>query len=106
MFEELLYKIIPILIPIFECMGVLILTIGTFKAFFNYMYALIKKDSPSIRQQYAYSMVMALEFKLAAEILKTVIVRELKDLFILGVVFALRMIMTFVLEREMKDTPT
>lgn len=49
-------------------------------------------------------MITALEFKLAAEILKTVLVKSLDELIILGALFLIRALMTFVLEREIKDS--
>lgn len=48
-------------------------------------------------------MVTTLDFKLAAEILKTVIIKDLNDLIILASVFIIRIIMTFALEKEMKN---
>ena len=47
-------------------------------------------------------MVTTLDFKLAAEILKTVIIKNMDELIILASVFIIRIIMTFVLEKEMK----
>ena len=51
-------------------------------------------------------MITTLDFKLAAEILKTVIIKNMDELIIIGAVFILRIIMTFVLEREMKFEKT
>ena len=49
-------------------------------------------------------MITALEFKLAAEILKTVLVKTLDELVILASLFLLRALMTFILEREIKHS--
>ena len=48
-------------------------------------------------------MEITLDFKLAAEILKTVIIKDLNELIILASVFIIRIIMTFALEKEMKN---
>ena len=48
-------------------------------------------------------MVTTLDFKLAAEILKTVTIKKKDELIILASVFIIRVIMTFVLEKEMND---
>ena len=48
-------------------------------------------------------MVTTLDFKLAAEILKTVIIKDLNELIILASVFIIRIIMSFALEKEMKN---
>ena len=48
-------------------------------------------------------MATGLEFKLAAEILKTVLIQSLSELLILGSIFLLRVLMTIVIEWEMKE---
>lgn len=101
-FEELFIKYLPILINIFELMGITILTIGAFTAFYHYAKSKISNDSYPLKYQFANSMITALEFKLAAEILKTVIVRSLNEILFLGSIFLIRVIMTFVLEKEIE----
>jgi len=50
-------------------------------------------------------IIIIIEFtKLAAEILKTVLVKSLDELIILGALFLIRALMTFVLEREIKNS--
>ena len=55
-----------------------------------------------VKYEFADVMVTSLDFKLSAEILKTVIIKSKEELVILAAVFIIRIIMTFVLEREMK----
>lgn len=102
MFEDLFELILPFFIKILESMGIFILLVGTFSAFYKYIKCLIKKENPSIKYDLANSLVTALDFKLGAEILKTVIIKDLGELIIVGTIFILRVIMTFVLEREIK----
>lgn len=102
MLEELLNSALPVIIHILEIMGAIILTIGAFQAFYDYIKNKFGNSEYTIKYQFANSMVTALEFKLAAEILKTVLVRTIDELIILGSIFLLRVLMTFVLEREMK----
>lgn len=102
LFETLFNTTLPILIKIFELMGIVILVIGVFSAFFKYMKDLKKKEKTSIKYDLANSLVTALDFKLAAEILKTVIIRNMTELALVGTIFILRVVMTFVLERELK----
>ena len=103
MLEELMTKFIPILVNIFEFMGVIVITMGAFTAFYYYLRkALFKKDF-AFKHQFATAMATGLEFKLAAEILKTVLVKSLDELVILGAVFLLRVLMTFVIEWEIKQ---
>ena len=48
-------------------------------------------------------MATALEFKLAAEILKTVIIRNMNELIILGSITLLRGFLTLIIHWEMKS---
>ena len=103
MLEEFMSKYIPILVTIFEIMGVIIITIGAFTAFYYYLRKLLLKRDVTFKHQFATAMATGLEFKLAAEILKTVLVKTLDELVILGAVFLLRVLMTFVIQWEIKQ---
>lgn len=103
MLEELFIKYLPILISLLELMGIIVLTIGAFTAFYHYVKSKLFHDSYSLKYQFANSMVTALEFKLAAEILKTVIVRNLDEILFLGSIFLIRVLMTLVLQKEMEQ---
>lgn len=101
MIEELFVKYLPILIHIFEIMGIIILTIGSFTAFAHYLMNRFGHKDYNVNYEFANTMITALDFKLAAEILKTVTVSTKEELLILAIVFILRIIMTFVLEKEL-----
>ena len=101
--EDLFNKYLPILIHLFEFMGIFILTIGVFTAFYHYILKRFFKRNVNIKYEFADVMITTLDFKLAAEILKTVIIRNIDELVILASVFIIRIIMTFVLEKEMND---
>ena len=100
--EELFDKYLPILIHIFELMGIFILTIGVFTSFYHYIMIRFFKKNINLKYEFADAMITTLDFKLAAEILKTVIIKTERELIIIGSVFIIRIIMTFVLEREIK----
>ena len=65
--EELFNKYLPILIHIFELMGILILTLGVFTAFYHYILKRFFKRDVDIKYEFADVMVTILDFKLAAE---------------------------------------
>ena len=100
--EELFNKYLPILIHLFELMGILILTLGVFTAFYHYIQKRFFKKDVNIKYEFADVMITTLDFKLAAEILKTVTIKSMDELVILASAFIIRIIMTFVLEKEMK----
>lgn len=103
MLEHLITQYLPFLIHLLEIMGIIILTIGAFKSFYYYLKSLFKEGHYSVKYQFASSMAMALEFKLAAEILKTVLVRTLDEIIILGAIILLRALMTLIIHWEMKQ---
>lgn len=100
--EELFNKYLPILIHLFELMGILILTLGVFTAFYHYIQKRFFKKDINIKYEFADVMITTLDFKLAAEILKTVTIKSIDEVIILASVFIIRIIMTFVLEKEMQ----
>ena len=103
MLEDLLSKYLPIPIHIFEIMGIIVISVGACKAFYHYLRTLFSKDYDSIKYQFANSMALGLEFKLAAEILKTVLIRTFMELAIIGSIILLRLFMTVIINWEMKQ---
>lgn len=103
MLEHLIAKSVPFIVHILEFMGIVVITIGAFKAFYFYILEIFFKKDVKFKHQFATSMATGLEFKLAAEILKTVLIKTLEELFILGAVFLLRVLMTFVIQWEIKQ---
>lgn len=103
MLEHLMAKYVPFIVHILEFMGIVVITIGAFKAFYFYILEIFFKKDVKFKHQFATSMATGLEFKLAAEILKTVLIKTLEELFILGAVFLLRVLMTFVIQWEIKQ---
>lgn len=103
MLESLFNKYLPIPIHIFELMGIIVISIGAINAFFNYAKTLILKNHYPIKYQFANSMALGLEFKLAAEILKTVLIRTFMELAIIGSIILLRLFMTVIIQWEMKQ---
>ena len=55
------------------------------------------------RLKLAKGMAMGLEFKLGSEILRTVLVRELSEIMIVGAIILLRAALTFLIHWEIKN---
>lgn len=106
-FEHVMGSSITLVIHLLEAMGTFIIIFGAGKAFFNYLKAATKAEekliNPSIKIDLANALALALEFKLGGEILKTVIVRTLDEMYILASIVALRAILTFVIHWEIKS---
>ena len=102
MLEELVHSSIRILVTILEAAGVFIIVTGSVRSFWAYVKSHFHSDIHDAKLAFAQTLAFALEFKLAAEILKTVIAKDLGELFIIGLVIILRAILTCVIHYEIK----
>ncbi len=82
----------------FEYIGVGVLVFVGIQGLVNY----IKKE-PETRLILAKGLAMGLEFKLGSEILRTVIVREMQEIFIVAGIIALRAILNILIHWEIKN---
>lgn len=105
-FENVLEIIIPPIAGILELIGVLIIAIYAFISVWDLVAAKFDLENVSIKLKLAKALELGLEFKLAAEILKTVIIRSLDEIIILSAVVILRVILTFVIHWEISNTKT
>ena len=103
MLEQIMEKLIHIVIPACELMGIIVVAISTLRAFGNYLMNLVTKKEVDIKFQLANGLALSLEFKMAAEILKTVLIRELAELVVLGAVIILRALLSLLIHFEMKQ---
>jgi hypothetical protein len=101
--EHIVEVIASITIHILELMGIVIIIIGAIKAFYTFILNMITKRNIPVKVELAKSLTLALEFKLGAEILKTVIVRSLDEMYILAAIILLRAILAFVIHWELKS---
>ena len=85
-------------IILFELIGVLVLVVTGIQGLIHY----IKRD-PLTRLKLAEGMAMGLEFKLGSEILRTVVVRDLSEILIVGAIILLRAALTFLIHWEIKN---
>ena len=66
------------------------------------MKGLVTRTRANIKFELANGLALSLEFKMAAEILKTVLVRDLNELVVLGAVIVLRALLSLLIHVEMK----
>lgn len=62
----------------------------------------VRRD-PLTRLKLAKGMSMGLEFKLGSEILRTVVVREFKEILLVGAIILLRAALTLLIHWEIKN---
>ncbi len=102
--HELLKIIIPYATHTLEFIGVLIIITGSAAAAYKLIAGKFNLDNINIKLKLAKSLELGLEFKLAAEILKTVLIQTTHELLILSSVVILRVVMTFVIHWEIRNT--
>jgi uncharacterized membrane protein len=85
-----------------EFIGILIIILGTINAVAMFFDNIIKKHHANIVISLGRSLALALEFKMGAEIINTVIVRDLEELGILAIVVAIRALLAFLIHWEIK----
>lgn len=103
MLENLIEVILPPIIAICELIGILVVSITVVQAFYQYLKGLFTHTPTDFKFELAQGLASGLEFKMAAEILKTVLVRNLQELAILGAVILLRALLSLLIHFEMKE---
>lgn len=96
--ELMLENIVDIAILLFEFMGVGIIIFNGIRGFWLYLHR-----SPETKLTLAKGLAMGLEFKLGSEILRTVVVREWKEIATVAGIIALRAALTFLIHWEIKE---
>lgn len=102
MLEHYIELLLPEIVSVLEIMGIVVIAIGCLKAFYHYMKAYITNRQYPLRIELANALALGLEFKMGAEILKTVLVRNLNEIFILGAIILLRALLSLMIHFEIK----
>ncbi len=85
-------------ILILEAIGVVLILFAGIRGVVEYA-----RHRPGAQLRMASAMAFALEFKLGGEILRTVLVRELSEIFIVGCIIALRGILNYLIHRDIHE---
>lgn len=93
--------IIPYITASLEAIGIGIITVSAMRSVFKFFQNGFDFKDDNVALDFAKAMSLSLEFKLAAEIIKTVVVRTIDEFIILAAVAVLRVALTFVLHWEL-----
>ena len=96
--ENVIVTVVTFMVHILEIMGAVIIIWGAIKSFIE-MFA---KRHTDVRLELAQFMALGLEFKLGGEILRTVIVRDLTEIAMVGAIIALRSLLNFLIHWEIQ----
>jgi len=91
------YTIVRIAMLICDMIGIVILMATVFKSAYHYFH-----KEKHVKLMLAQGIALALEFKLAAEVLRTITVREVNELIVLGSIVLLRGAITVLIHWEIK----
>ena len=101
-YKDVLYILAEISTSTLELVGVLIIIIGSCRALYRLVSSLLKKQPFRVVVDLGKALSLALEFKMGAEIIKTVIIHNLEELAILGVVIVIRALLAVLIHWEMR----
>ena len=102
-YKEILHFMAEITVNTLEFIGITIIILGSVRALIT-IFSRLKKDEPAnVMVGLGRALALALEFKMGAEIVNTVIVRDLKELGILAIVIALRAVLAILIHWEIKN---
>lgn len=102
-YQSALNSVAVITVKTLELIGILIIIIGSIKALGQILKIIRQKKPINIMVELGKTLALALEFKMGAEIVNTVIVREIEELIILALVIALRAILAILIHWEIKN---
>ena len=103
-YEKFLHFFAEFTIHTLEIVGISIIIFGSFRAIMRVIKKLRRPDyeSQNVMIELGRALALALEFKMGAEIVKTVIIRDLQELIILGVIIGLRAVLAVLIHWEIK----
>lgn len=102
--EQINEAVLPLVIALAEFMGIFVVAWSVIHAFYHYIMSTFFRRRYDLQFELAEGLATGLEFKMAAEILKTVLVREMSELVVLGAVIILRALLSFLIHFELKNS--
>ena len=97
--DIILTYVVEISTVLMEMAGICVLVSTAVKCFYGWL----KKTDRNIRLDLGEGIALALEFKMGGEVLRTVVVREWRELGILGAIILRRGALTFLIHWEIKN---
>ena len=94
--------VLPYIISVLEIIGIVVVTWSGFKGFWEFIQNTFMKKKLDLHTHLAKGLAAGLEFKMAAEILKTVLIQNLEELYVLAAVILLRALLSVLIHFEMK----
>ena len=98
--HHFLELVLPYMISIFEIIGVFVVCWSGLHVFWQFFENTFLRKKFDLQTNLAKGLAVGLEFKMAAEILKTVLIQTLEEIYILGAVILLRALLSLLIHFE------
>ena len=93
---------LPYAISVFEIIGILVVCGTGIRGFWQYCQSTFLRKELDFETNLAKGLAVGLEFKMAAEILKTVLIQSMEEIYMLGAVILLRALLSVLIRFELK----
>lgn len=100
--HEFIEIILPYLISSLELIGIFVVLWSGLHGFWDYFQTMFLKKQLDVQTNLARGLALGLEFKMAAEILRTVLVQSMDELYMLGAVILIRALLSLLIHWEIK----
>lgn len=100
--HDFIEMILPYMISVLEIIGISVVFWSGLHGFWQYFQNTFMKKEFDLQTNLAKGLAMGLEFKMAAEILRTVLIQSLDELYMLGAVILLRALLSLLIHYEIK----
>ena len=102
-YHAFLYPFAELTAGVLELVGILIIIVGSVRALVRLLQCMRTKKPFHVVVDLGKALSLALEFKMGAEIIKTVIIHNLEELAILGVVILIHALLAFIVYWEIRN---
>jgi uncharacterized membrane protein len=102
--ESVLTKVLGVLVLVAEACGALVIAVEVVRTIVRFAFTIFRPRTSSatpLRMRLGQSMVLGLEFQVAADILKTALSPEWNDILQLAALIALRTVLNYLMEHEL-----
>ncbi len=100
--HEIIVIVVPYMISLLEIIGIIVVFGSGIRGFWEYVQNTFMKKRYDLQSNLAKGLAMGLEFKMAAEILRTVLIQSLDELYMLGAIILLRALLSVLIHYEIK----
>ncbi len=101
--HEAIVIVVPYMISVLEIIGIVVVFGSGLHGFWQYVQNTFMKKNYDLQSNLAKGLAMGLEFKMAAEILRTVLIQSMDELYMLGAVILLRALLSLLIHYEIKQ---